>query len=266
METFVSESGENSGQATGLDASAISSVELLDRESGVYISLTAGGNGAVMLRGQVAAAAPIPDDGLAALGPGTPLTLETAQGELEVSFEVAGEPIQLAGPLIGERTVWPARVQGRLSEHGDTKAISGPGVIHTASRLPAPGSLRRDLTVMLEDGGLLCVAVAGPEGASDHGQEEGAAALSHPGGYFAFGQVLLSTEADAAGRQRRATIELKPDRDNVAVLHGAGRSHCGCTARLPGGSVNTALFDWQLDGHSGTGRYELTRPNPEASS
>jgi len=260
------ESGERSVQVTDLDGSAISSVELLDREAGVYISLTAGGNGAVMLRGQVAAAAPIPDDGLAALGPGIPLTLETAQGELEVSFEPAGEPIRFDGPLVGERIVWPARAQGQLSEHGNTKAISGSGVIHTASRLPASGSLRRDVTVMLDDGGLLCIATAGRQGSHDHGEEDGVAALSHPGGHFDFERVLLSTETDAAGRQRRATIELKPDREDVAVLHGAGRSHCGCTARLPGGSVNTALFDWQVDGHTGTGRYELTRPNPDTSA
>jgi hypothetical protein len=138
-------------------------------------------------------------------------------------------------------------------------------VLHRRGEETSGGvSLTRDATIILSDGGLICVTSAAPEGDINHGDEETVAAITHPGGYIAFDEVLLSTEYDSAGRQRRATLELWPATDDVAALHGAGSVVTGCTAKIGGAIVNTALFRWSLDGHLGLGRYEVTRPTAVA--
>ncbi len=252
--------GTSAGNGDAVPA-RVNSVEAFDPGSGLFLSLTENGNGAVMLGSEVIAASPIPAGTLASFTPEVPLSLETERGALELRLEPVGEPIRFAGDLTGERESRRAEVRGRLTDRGEEHTVGGFGVIHSASRLPAARSLRRDLTVMLDEGGLLCVAAAGPEGSWCHGDEEVAAAISHPGGYLEFERALISTESDPAGRQQRATLELWPASGEIAVLHGAGHSVAGCTARVGERTVNTALFRWSLDAHAGSGRYELTRPD-----
>ncbi|MDQ2621984.1 MAG: hypothetical protein M3Y45_02985 [Actinomycetota bacterium] len=241
------------------------SVEVLDPESGLFVSLTAGGNGAIMLGDDVIGAAPIPAGGLDPLSAGAPLSLETEHGELEVEIGPAGDPILFEGGLTGRREARLIEVSGRLVEGDRTIELECAGVLHAREDEPPAGSTRRDLTVILADGGLLCVAAAGPVGSERHSEEESVAAISHPGGYLEFEEALISTEYDGAGRQYRASLELWPASGDVAVLHGAGTVISGCTARLPSGVVNTALFRWSLDGHLGMGRYEITRPVKDAA-
>jgi hypothetical protein len=118
---------------------------------------------------------------------------------------------------------------------------------------------------VLSDGGLICVAAARDFEAGVHGDEEAVAAISHPGGYIEFEEALISTEYDGAGRQRRATLELWPESEDVAPLHGAGTVVSGCTAKVDGSRINTALFRWSLDGHTGLGRYEIRSETERAS-
>ncbi len=236
-------------------------IEILDPESGLFVSLTAGGNGAIMLGEDVVAAAPIPASGLDSLVDGAPLELETEHGELAVSVTSTGEPISFDGELTGRREASQIETRGRLNHRGETIDLDCRGVLHRRSDdEPEPAGLTRDATIILSDGGLICIASAAPPGDLDHGHEETVAAITHPGGYIEFDEVLLSTEYDTAGRQRRATLELWPASDDVAALHGAGSVVTGCTAKIAGAAVNTALFRWSLDGHLGLGRYEITRP------
>jgi hypothetical protein len=237
------------------------SIEILDPESGLFVSLTSGGNGAVMLGEDVVAAAPIPAEGLDPLVDGAPLELETEHGELSVEIASMGEPISFDGELTGRREASLVETKGRLVHRGQTHELDCKGVLHKRDESSEePSGLTRDATIILADGGLICVASAAPRGDIDHGEEETVAAITHPGGYIEFDEVLLSTEYDSAGRQRRATLELWPASDEVAALHGAGSVVTGCTAKIAGGVVNTALFRWSLDGHLGLGRYEITRP------
>ena len=237
------------------------SIEILDPESGLFVSLTSGGNGAIMLGEDVVAAAPIPANGLDPLVDGSPLELETEHGELAVSIESTGEPISFDGELTGRREASLVKAQGRLVHRDQEIGLDCRGVLHRREDgAPESAGLSRDATIILADGGLICIAAAAPEGDFDHGDEETVAAITHPGGYIEFDEVLLSTEYDTAGRQRRATLELWPATDEVAALHGAGSVIAGCTAKVGGSTINTALFRWSLDGHLGLGRYEITRP------
>jgi hypothetical protein len=239
------------------------SVEIIDPDSGLFVSLTNGGSGAVMLASDVIAAAPIPENGLDGLADG-PLTLETERGSLEVAIESQGEPIRFEGPLTGQREARLARMRGSLVEGSRTIELDCPGVLHARGPEPAGAGLYRDLTIVLADGGLICAASARPRGHDRHSDEETRAAISHPGGYLDFDEVLLSTEYDPAGRQRRATLELWPATEEISALHGAGSVITGCTAKVADRRINTALFRWSLDGHAGLGRYEITEIQAKA--
>lgn len=234
------------------------SIEILDPESGLFVSLTNGGSGAIMLGNDVIAAAPIPENGLDGLKDG-PLTLETERGSLELAIESQGEPILFDGDLIGRREARLARMTGSLIDDGKTIELDCSGVLHARGETPDGADLHRDLTIILADGGLICAASARAEGLVRHSDEETKAAISHPGGYVEFDEVLLSTEYDDAGRQRRATLELWPATEDIAALHGAGSVVTGCTAKVGGAHINTALFRWSLDGHLGLGRYEISQ-------
>ncbi|MBK5109781.1 MAG: hypothetical protein JJE10_00270 [Thermoleophilia bacterium] len=238
-----------------------SSIEILDPGSGLFVSLTAGGSGAIMLGDEVIAAAPIPPEGLDRLADG-PLSLETERGSLEVEIESEGEPVVLTGELVGKRESRLARIRGQLVDGDRRIDLDCSGVLHAEDAAAPPGPLRRDATIILADGGLISLAGTRAPGITVHGEEEAAAAISHPGGYVEFGEVLLSTEYDSAGRHRRATLELVPATDEIAGLHGAGTVVAGCTAKVEGARINTALFRWSLDGHLGMGRYEI-RQEPE---
>ncbi|MGA7397845.1 MAG: hypothetical protein WBW62_10410 [Solirubrobacterales bacterium] len=235
------------------------SIEILDPESGLFVSLTNGGSGAIMIGNDVIAAAPIPEAGLDGLSDG-PLTLETERGSLELAIASEGEPIVFDGQLSGRREARLARMTGSLVDQGKTIELDCSGVLHARDSSPLPASdLRRDLTIILADGGLVCVTSTRPPGVTRHSDEETIAAISHPGGYIEFDEILLSTEFDEGGRQRRSTLELWPATDEIAALHGAGSVITGCTAKVGGARINTALFRWSLDGHVGLGRYEITQ-------
>ena len=213
------------------------SIEILDPESGLFVSLTSGGNGAIMLGEDVVAAAPIPVGGLDPLVDGAPLELETEHGELSVSIASTGEPIRLDGELTGRREASLIDTRGRLSHRGEDVDLDCRGVIHRREEDAETSALSREATIILADGGLICVASAAAEGSVEHGAEETVAAITHPGGYIEFDEVLLSTEYDSAGRQRRATLELWPATEEIAALHGAGSVVTGCTAKIGSGEV-----------------------------
>ena len=241
------------------------SIEILDPESGLFVSLTSGGSGAILMGEHVLAAAPIPEGGLDRLADG-PLELETERGALEVEIETLGEPILLEGDLTGRREARLSRLRGELVEGDRRIELDCPGVIHSREAVDTPIGLSRDATIVLSDGGLICVACARPPGSERHSAEEAIAAISHPGGYLDFDQVLLSTEYDANGRQRRATLELWPASEEIAALHGAGSVVSGCTAKVGTARINTALFRWTLDGHDGLGRYEIRAGSAAAAN
>lgn len=221
------------------------------------MSLTNGGSGAIMLGSDVIAAAPIPANGLDKLSDG-PLELETERGVLSVTIEPTGEPVELGGELLGRRQASRTAVAGTLTDGDRTIALDCSGVIHSRAGAGDDPALTRDATIILADGGLICLATASPGPGVPHGQEEASAAISHPGGYIDFDEVLLSTEYDSAGRHIRATLELWPASDEISNLHGAGRVVTGCSARVGAHAINTALFSWSLDGHLGMGRYEIS--------
>jgi hypothetical protein len=120
--------------------------------------------------------------------------------------------------------------------------------------------VRRSIGVVFSDGGLLALTSALPEGAEAHGEEEVTAVFCDPDGApLAFEEALLSTEYGEDGVQRRATLELWPDLDEMRPLRGAGTLISSVRVRRQGLDSQIAFFRWSVEGREGLGTYEVAR-------
>lgn len=125
----------------------------------------------------------------------------------------------------------------------------------------APGKIvRRSIGIVFADGGLLALTSTLPERAEGHGEEEVAAVLCDPDGApVQFEEALLSTEYGEDGVQRRASLELWPDVEDMRPVRGAGTLISSVRVRREGLDSEIAFFRWALEGREGLGTYEVAR-------
>ena len=148
------------------------------------------------------------------------------------------------------------RVTGRWSDGESGGRLDCTGTLARTAGTPDWNriALMRSLSAALEDGSLLAVAAARPEGAAGHGEEAASAVLLDPeGALTGFDEPLVSTEYDPEGRPRRIGVELWSSDEDGAPLRGAGT--------LIGPAADVALLRFTLDGSPGTARYELVKPD-----
>ncbi|HVQ57893.1 MAG TPA: hypothetical protein VMS60_03190 [Solirubrobacterales bacterium] len=120
--------------------------------------------------------------------------------------------------------------------------------------------VRRSIGVVFSDGGLLALTATLPGGGEAHGEEEVAAVLCEPDGApLQFEETLLSTEYGPDGVQRRATLELWPDTDEMRPLRGAGTLINSVSVRRQNLDSQIAFFRWSVEGREGLGTYEVAR-------
>lgn len=120
--------------------------------------------------------------------------------------------------------------------------------------------VRRSIGIVFSDGGLLALTASLPNGARGHGDEEVAAVLCDPDGApLQFEESLLSTEYGEDGVQRRATLELWPDVEEMRPLRGAGTLISSVNVRREGLESEIAFFRWSVEGREGLGTYEVAR-------
>ena len=120
--------------------------------------------------------------------------------------------------------------------------------------------VRRSIGIVFSDGGLLALSAALPAGAEAHGEEEVAAVFCDPDGApLRFEESLLSTEYGEDGVQRRATLELWPDVEEMRPLRGAGTLISSVNVRRRGLDSEIAFFRWSVEGREGLGTYEVAR-------
>lgn len=124
-----------------------------------------------------------------------------------------------------------------------------------------PGKVvRRSIGIVFDDGGLLALTSSLPEGAEGHGEEEVSAILSDPDGTpVEFEEALLSTEYGEDGVQRRASLELWPDLEDMRPVRGAGTLVRSVNVRHQGLDSKIAFFRWSVEGRNGLGTYEVAR-------
>jgi hypothetical protein len=121
--------------------------------------------------------------------------------------------------------------------------------------------VQRSIGIVFSDGGLLALSASLPEGAEAHGEEEVTAVLADPDGApLVFEEALLSTEYGEDGVQRRASLELWPDLDEMRPLRGAGTLISSVCVRRQGVDSQIAFFRWSVEGREGLGTYEVARP------
>jgi hypothetical protein len=120
--------------------------------------------------------------------------------------------------------------------------------------------VRRSIGIVFSDGGLLALTSAMPAGGRAHGDEEVTAVLCDPDGApLTFEETLLSTEYGEDGVQRRATLELWPDTEEMRPLRGAGTLINSVSVRRQGTDSQIAFFRWSVEGREGLGTYEIAR-------
>jgi hypothetical protein len=120
--------------------------------------------------------------------------------------------------------------------------------------------VRRSIGIVFSDGGLLALTSSLPEGGGGHGDEAVTAVLCDPDGASAgFEETLLSTEYGEDGVQRRVTLELWPDVEEMRPLRGAGTLINSVAVRKQGLDSQIAFFRWSVEGREGLGTYEVAR-------
>ncbi|MGN6816035.1 MAG: hypothetical protein ACTHK3_08120 [Solirubrobacterales bacterium] len=118
--------------------------------------------------------------------------------------------------------------------------------------------VRRSIGIVFADGGLLALTSTLPEGAEGHGEEEVAAVLCDPDGApVQFEEALLSTEYGEDGVQRRASLELWPDVEDMRPVRGAGTLISSVRVRRQELDSEIAFFRWSVEGREGLGTYEV---------
>lgn len=124
--------------------------------------------------------------------------------------------------------------------------------------------VRRSIGIVFADGGLLALSSTLPGGRGEHGDEQIAAVLCDPDAApVEFEEVLLSTEYGEDGVQRRATLELWTDVEEMRPLRGAGALISSISVRRRGVDSEIAFFRWSVEGREGLGTYEVARSTDE---
>lgn len=120
--------------------------------------------------------------------------------------------------------------------------------------------MRRSIGIVFTDGGLLALTSTLPEGAVEHGEEQVSAVLCDPDGApMQFEEALLSTEYGEDGVQRRASLELWTDVDEMRPVRGGGSLISSVCVRRQGVDSQIAFFRWSVEGREGLGTYEVAR-------
>ncbi|MGN6587867.1 MAG: hypothetical protein ACTHKT_10435 [Solirubrobacterales bacterium] len=120
--------------------------------------------------------------------------------------------------------------------------------------------VRRSIGIVFSDGGLLALTSYLPEGGHGIDEEEMTAVLCEADGApLTFEETLLSTEYSEEGVQRRATLELWPDLEQLRPLRGAGSLINSVNVRRQNLDSQIAFFRWSIEGREGLGTYEVAR-------
>jgi hypothetical protein len=119
---------------------------------------------------------------------------------------------------------------------------------------------RRSIGIVFDDGALLALTAALPERGRDHGDEEVTAVFCDPEGEpLPFEESLLSTEYGEDGVQRRVTLELWPDVEEMRPVRGAGSLISSVRVQRRELDSRIAFFRWSVEGREGLGTYEVAR-------
>ncbi|MEA2151223.1 MAG: hypothetical protein QOD69_3053 [Solirubrobacteraceae bacterium] len=119
--------------------------------------------------------------------------------------------------------------------------------------------LARTLSAWLGADRAIMLATARPARARGHGEEAAAGWLVEGDVPRAIEDPRLSTTYDGALRQQRAGLELWMDQESEFAHRASGKVLCGTTIDLGDVRLDSAFFDWKMEGREGVGRYDVMR-------
>ena len=173
-----------------------------------------------------------------------------ASGDVEVTLTPTADTADLGGFAV---TV--CSVEGSVGG----KKISGLGTAAETHRPPEwrDLDLLRGISAVFEPGLAALVVARRPRSTQGHGSERVTAVLVENGELRAPEDARVSTVYDGDGRQHSSGLELWfPGEDYPRRLFGTVQA--GTSLELEGLYVHAGAFTWRMEGHVGSGLYEVT--------
>lgn len=184
--------------------------------------------------------------------------LASVEERLALEFAPAAASVAVGG---AEAT--PCRVTGTVAK----SRIECLGVASETVSPPRWDELdaARWIAAVFDPGEALFVSAIRPSGALGHDVEEIEAALSAGGKRHVVETARVSTVYDGDGRQRTAGLELWVEGEDFP-RRAAGSVVAGTTLELQGLVAHASIFEWQMDGRSAFGSYDVTVREPEPAA
>ena len=179
-----------------------------------------------------------------------------ASGDVEVALTPVSDTADLGGIAVTVCT-FEGSVGG--------KKVSGLGTAAETRRPPEwrELDLLRAISAVFEPGLAALLVARRPRATEEHGSERVTAVLVENGELRAPEDARVSTVYDGDGRQHSSGLELWfPGEDYPRRLFGTVQA--GTSLELGGLFVHAAAFTWRMEGHVGSGLYELTLRRDDA--
>jgi hypothetical protein len=119
--------------------------------------------------------------------------------------------------------------------------------------------LARTLTAWMGADRAITLTAVRPARAKHHDEEAVGGFLIDGGAPVEIFDPRLSTTYDGELRQRRAGLELWMTEEGGYARRAAGTALCGTTVDLGELRLDSAFFEWHMEGRVGTGRYDVLR-------
>ncbi len=119
--------------------------------------------------------------------------------------------------------------------------------------------LARTLSAWMGRDRAVSLTAVRPAKAKHHDEEAVAGFFVDRGEPRAIFDPRLSTTYDGELRQRRAGLELWMSEEGGYARRAAGEVVCGTTVDLGELRLDSAFFEWRMEGRTGTGRYDVLR-------
>jgi hypothetical protein len=190
-----------------------------------------------------------------------------AEAKLDLRFEALSAPAvleadspvaQIGGTEGYDQT---CMVTGSVSHGGRTYGVRCLGQRGHQWGTPDWGriELARSLSAWMGPEKAVTLTAVRPAKAKHHDEEAVAGFLVDRGEPRPIFDSRLSTTYDGELRQRRAGLELWMSEEGDYARRAAGEVVCGTTVELGDLRLDSAFFQWRMEGRTGTGRYDVMR-------
>jgi hypothetical protein len=168
-------------------------------------------------------------------------------------------PLALAGGIEGYEQL--CSVTGTVTREGRSQRVRCLG--QRGHLWGAPDwkrvALARTLSAWMGADRAVTLTTIRPAKARHHDEEVSSGFLFDGGEPRSIADPRLSTTYDGDMRQRRAGLELWIDDEDPFARRVAGEALCGTTIELGDLRLDSAFFQWRMEGREGTGRYDVLR-------